>query len=654
MTGKRARHRPKKHNNGWRYVVLAFFVLTAFIGIWLARFDINTYRPSLQTALSEQFGREIKLGGKITWALSLDHGLSLAIADVGIANPTWASRPAMASIGEARLKVNVRALLRKEIDVLAFELRNADVRLENNGKDSPNWILAKNDEAGAKDQASKSTQGGSAPIAFHVRKVTVSKSRFSYKGPDGALSLFDVAHLSYEAEKKGMKATFDGLLAQKPVRLTLAGGDIALLGKQGWPFRVSFQTMGYDGKAEGKLAGDMKRVELSSYTVSSGKTKASGRLNVFLGGVRPAVSGTLQSDLVYMADLSGGETKVAPSEAGQGGKTASGPSRFFSDEPIDLSGLSALDLDLDAEIGVFELPQATMTALKAPIRIKGGRLALDPLTAKLGESAVKAQVTLDASGSRPDLSVVIDAPSVDLSQFVRLGGVESMIGGKSDLDIQIKTSGHSMHDFAAHANGAINLLMDKGTLEPSVIRSVAGSLIGVFVPGASDVAEARVNCAAGRWTLTQGIMETKGLLIDTNVTTLAGTGYINLADERMNMSLRTKPKKLGLGNLVPSMNVRGSMTKPSVTPDSAEAIGKVASMLGGKGTTLPDGVPVMVTPKPGENACAATLDRPASATIGQTAAPVTSGPAALSPEPVQRAKDQFNSFIKNLGKGIGK
>ena len=631
-------------------IMIAIMIPIFGIGLFLYTFDINSYRSSIEEAVREQTGRTIKLDGPITWSLSLSHGFSLALNNVVLSNPSWASRPDMARIGTAKLHLDVTGLPQKKLNIIAFELAKTDVQLETSASGAVNWDFTPPSAAAPKqkEEAPKPEAGkkAGAPVSIQVKEVKITDSRFGMKGKDGSVSVYDVPEFTFSSDRKGVTLHYKGSVAGTPVEVDVSGGKIELITQSNWPFnmRALYDSAKID--AHGTLNDNMKKVVIDTFELTSGKTDLSGAVSAAIGGTRPVITGKVASKHFDPDDLKFGSKEAQGSEnAGAGGSASSSADKkggkIFSTDPIALNGLKAADVHLDISIDEMVAGLTTAQQIIGRLDLEGGRLAVSPFTAQIAGSKTDLTLKVDASSPTAHIAMTLQSPSLDMSQLFKLGGMESAISGKTNVDIALTTNGQSSRDFAGHANGTINLVMDKGVVEQSVLKDIAGMLVGLFAPGASSLSNPGVNCLAARYVITNGLMESKGMLLDTDMTTIAGTGYINLPDEHISMNLFTKPKGLGLGSMIPPTRVVGDLSNPSFTLDAAGTAQKIVGLLT-NGSVTDSGVPNLVTVA-GKNTCVATLDNP------NTAAPTK----PLVPGDAQNVQDKVKDVGNKLLQGIG-
>jgi AsmA protein len=107
------------------YAVGALVGLLAFVAAGLFVFlDIDAYKPRIEAAISEAFGMEVKVGGRL--GVSFFPGMLVSLKDVHIRN----QGAEIATAKEARIGVGLLALLRKGIEIKHIALQHPSVSIE--------------------------------------------------------------------------------------------------------------------------------------------------------------------------------------------------------------------------------------------------------------------------------------------------------------------------------------------------------------------------------------------------------------------------------------------------------------------------------------------------------------------------------------------
>lgn len=116
---------------------LLLAVATA-VGVFLSTLDADVYRRTLERGLSDALGRTVSIG-ELSIGLSLP--VTLAVRDLRIANPAWASRPDFITAVGGDVRVGLIALWRGQFDVRALHLHGVDILLERNEDGAGNWTF---------------------------------------------------------------------------------------------------------------------------------------------------------------------------------------------------------------------------------------------------------------------------------------------------------------------------------------------------------------------------------------------------------------------------------------------------------------------------------------------------------------------------------
>lgn len=602
-----------------RKILLTTTALVVLIGaggaVFLSTFDLDTYRTQIADSASQALGRKVALDGPLSFSLTFQRGLTLAAADVAVSNPAWASRPLMARIGKVFVHVDWMKLIDKKLDIIAFDLEKADILLETRADGANNWTFASAKDKPASEAGAEVQAATGSPVSIGVREAAITDSRFGLLGKDGKLTIFDVPRLVFTENGKGIKASFKGSIGGVATTLELTGGKLAAISGENWPFELEAAYGPLSLAARGAIKDGVKTVVLDPVSVQSGGSSLGGALTVSLAGARPSIAGHLKGKTVDPSDFAlGGSGAEAPQVKG---KAAGGDAKLFSRDPLPFDGLRAVDLDLSLAIDELKAGVMPLRSVIVPVKLAAGRLNVAPFSTIIGGSKTTGRLGVDASQSNAQVSLALDAKDADMGQVLSLWGLEAVITGKADLDAKLNASGRSLHDLAATSNGTFDIDMDAGQVSTSAARSVASGVLDLFVaPGAGNLTSPGVNCVAGRYVITNGLVQTKGLLIDTEVTTISGQGTVNLPDEHINMNLYTRPKALGLTAALPPMKVYGDLTGPSFTLDTAAVAQKVVGLLTSSSTGSV--VPTLVSVPKGQNACAVTLDNPAAARAAES------------------------------------
>jgi uncharacterized protein involved in outer membrane biogenesis len=625
-------------------LVLVFVGLTVFV----STLDADKYRPQLVDLLSKKTGRTVKLNGPIAFSFGVG-GIKISIQDASIGNPTWASRPNMAGMGKFEVGVGLIPLLTHTLDIKELSIENADILLETNAAGKHNWdfgptATSKSEALKAEDAATMQPMPVETNAAsgeqLSIDKLSIVNSQLAMRDATGKVSSYNVASLTLGQGLGGAELKFKGDANGTPITLDVKTGIKNLLSKAAFDFdgELAYNEIHLTAKGNADIAGS--KADISAYQVTAGKTVINGSAAVTWGGPRPQIHGVMNSDHVDLADFKSDDDDKAPASSKEAAvsDTAKNDGRMFSDAALPLSGLRAVDAELDIAIGTLPLGRSALTEISAKLVLFNGNLNLAPVRASVGTSPIEIQLKLDASGSPAHLVAGVIANSVDLGDLQKLGDMSPFMTGKAGANIQLSGEGDSAHALASSLGGILTITAEKGEILTGAAAGISSALAAVFNPQGGNAA---LNCLAARFTAKSGVLTDNGILIDSTPSTVSGKGSINLALETVNLTLHANTKLVDVGGLMPAVQISGTLEHPSYSVD-AEAVVKNAltSLVNGNLDIAASSVPAMQTAPTGQNACVYTLDHPK--------APTAAGSSILPSE----ATGKINQKVQSIGNSL--
>ncbi|MGL5250716.1 MAG: AsmA family protein, partial [Enterovibrio sp.] len=148
------------------------FAVVAGVLYWI---DPNDFKPLITQEVKKQLGRDLVIGGDIGWTFWPTLGLS--VEQVSLNNPEGFLEPALLSVGQAKLQVAVRPLLRQQLDVEQISLHGARIFVQTLADGRTNLDgLGKAKEAAEPAAAANTSPASSAGQAPQVEPNTPAQS----------------------------------------------------------------------------------------------------------------------------------------------------------------------------------------------------------------------------------------------------------------------------------------------------------------------------------------------------------------------------------------------------------------------------------------------------------------------------------------------
>jgi AsmA protein len=132
----------------------------------------------------------------------------------------------------------------------------------------------------------------------------------------------------------------------------------------------------------------------------------------------------------------------------------------------------------------------------------------------------------------------------------------------------------------ANADGKVGLVVARGEISQLMLEKAGIHLWEILRLNVTGDKLVKLRCGVADFDVKQGIMQANALVFDTEVTTLFGTGSIDLGQEKLDLTLRQKTKNTSPLALRSPIHIRGSFARPEVEVDKGQmtvrALGAIA------------------------------------------------------------------------------
>ena len=140
--------------------------------------------------------------------------------------------------------------------------------------------------------------------------------------------------------------------------------------------------------------------------------------------------------------------------------------------------------------------------------------------------------------------------------------------------------GNSVGAMLAGSSGKVGLVVAGGEISKLMMEKAGLHLWEILMLGLSGDKLVKLRCAVADFEVERGNMRARALVFDTEVTTIGGSGSIDLGHETLDLILRPKTKRTSPLSLQSPILVGGTFARPEVGVDKGQvalrAIGAVA------------------------------------------------------------------------------
>lgn len=560
-------------------VIVALIAIPLFV-------PIAAHKDKIAAEVREATRRDFTIAGDVT--LSLFPRAAVVVEKVKFGNASWGSVKEMASLSRLKIEVRLLPLLAGEIAIDSFVLVDPTIVLEVDRQGRKNWEFGAPAASGgtaAKPASGGGAKGGLSDLKLgdiriangtvtyidakagtreEIKNVNVTVAlanldsplkaagELAWKGETVRLKL-DVAAprklmegaasgVKTSLSAKPMTLAFDGTVASAAVLKVEGGVDLkvpsirALAAWTGNPVALKGQGLG-PLAIKGKFGVNGPKLAFTGAEFELDQTKAKGDVEFDLAGARPAIKAKLDVDKLdlnlYLCDEPAKPAPAAPAAA----KNDEG----WSDEPIDLSGLKAVDADVSLSLGALQVQQIKIGRSAVAVALKNGRLNAALTELALYQGRGTGRIVVDASRTPTTIEAAFDLKDVQanplLTDAVGFDRLEGGMGGT----VQLATSGASQRALIGALQGKGDLAFKNGAIRGINLGAMVRNVATAFTDPAARAAQ-KTDFAElfGTFTVANGIVKNTDLALLSPLLRVAGAGTVDLPKQAMNY--RVEPK----------------------------------------------------------------------------------------------------------------
>jgi uncharacterized protein involved in outer membrane biogenesis len=640
-------------------VVALLVAIPAIALVILLNYDWNKARPWLNAKTSEAIGRPFAINGDLSlkWekpAAVIGRASSwrdhipwphLIANDVHLSNPAGMPARDMASVRQLSFSLNPFSLLHKTIAIPVLRFDTPAVDLLRDADGANNWTF-RHDEKKSPWQLDLERvvlTKGRVHVADAIEKADITadidtidadpsygigwKLRGTYNnaavtggGKAGAVLSLKNQTTPYPVQadfRSGLTrisvegtVTRPAKLAAIDLKLKLAGASMARLYNVTGVLLPETPAFSTEGRLIGTLDEQSSRWTYDKFTGKVGSSDIGGRLEFQSGKPRGLLTGNVVSRVLNFRDLGpiiGADSNE--SKAARGVAPVQPAGKVLPVEPFRTERWKTVDADVKfAADRIVREKQLPISKLNTHLVMKAGVLTLNPLNFTMAGGNMVSNIKLDGSGREGKDAIKatakVTARHLQLKQlFPTIEKMQATAVGEVNGDAQLSATGNSVATLLAGSNGEIKTLINQGAISKLLLEEMGLNIGNIVLTKLFGDKPVKLNCMATDFGVTNGVMQTRVFVVDTDEAVITAEGTINLATEEVNLTVRPETKALRIFSLRAPLHVRGTFSNPDVSVDK----GVIALKAGGAAALAALAAPVaallpLINAGPGEDA----------------------------------------------------
>jgi len=556
---------------------------------------LDSYKGEIQARAKAATGRDLRIDGDIS--LSLIPVIAVSVEDVGFANAPGASTPEMATIDRLDVALQLLPLLSGEVAIDRFILEKPVINLEVDAEGKPNWQLETADSAAAPSADTGGDAGGGASPISEIRlgevrlvdgtlnyldrrseqEITVSEVNMELSLPSLSSPFAAAGSAVWNSEKVALELNAENpsaLMAGETTNLAMkidsapvtfsfdgAARNAQALGLQGalaldvpsirdlaaWTGNpLDFPG---DGLGPFNIAGQLEmtgaKVALSQAKLKLDEIAGEGLFSVDATGAKPMIKAELTVDQLNVNPYLPPEQESADADQAAGGSGGGGADGGdWSDEPIDVSGLGALNADLAFNAGGIQFRDVKIGQSRLTVVLQDSRLTADLMEMQLYDGSGKGKIVLDGSSGKPAITADFDLANFQAGPFLNDLAKFDRILGTTESKLSLTTSGGSQRELVSNLDGNGAVVFRDGAIKGINLAAVVRNISTAAIEQSFDDAQATDFAElSGSFTIDKGIVSNDDLSLVAPLVRMTGQGKVPLPPRTVDYQV--SPKLVG-------------------------------------------------------------------------------------------------------------
>jgi AsmA family protein len=341
-----------------------------------------------------------------------------------------------------------------------------------------------------------------------------------------------------------------------------------------------------EGRLHASLNADSSDWRYEEFTGKVGSSDIGGTLAFRTDPARlprPILEGKVVSRSLNFADLGpiiGADSNTSKQE--RGAQTVQPKEKALPVEQFKTGRWTSVDANVFFNANkIIRDKSLPINKLNTHIILKDGVVSLLPLNFEMAGGQMSSDITLDGSGREGKNSIratiKINARHLQINQlFPTLKLAQASIG-EINGEAALSAVGNSISSLLGASNGEVKALIDHGTISKILLEQMGLNVGNIVVSRLFGDKQVQLLCMASDFVVTNGVMQTRAFIVDTDEALINIDGTINIAKEELDMRIRPETKGFRLFSLRSPLYVRGTFKQPDVNVDK----GALATRAGG-------------------------------------------------------------------------
>ena len=236
------------------------------------------------------------------------------------------------------------------------------------------------------------------------------------------------------------------------------------------------------------------------------------------------------------------------------------------------------DVFLNVEVEQVLSGKDKLGAGRLQARLENGRADIGPIEVQVPGGAAMLRLGYEPTEQDVNVDLHIDVERFDYGVLARRIQPDTDLGGTFSVKMDVDSRARYLSDILRHGNGRIDFAVWPKNMKSGIFDLWAVNVLVALSEEVDPDKASKVNCAVGRFSLSDGKLAHKTIVLDTSRMRVSGIGNADFATEALSLRMRPQAKTAQFLSLATPIQVSGTFENFSIGVSPGDALETVARL----------------------------------------------------------------------------
>ncbi len=211
-------------------------------------------------------------------------------------------------------------------------------------------------------------------------------------------------------------------------------------------------------------------------------------------------------------------------------------------------------------------------------KLENGRADIGPIVVDVPGGSAKLRLGYEPTEQDVKVDLHIDIDKFDYGVLARRVKPESDLHGAFSVKMDVDSRARYLSEILRHGSGRIEFAVWPQNMQAGIFDLWAVNVLVALVPAVDPGKASKINCAIGRFDLSDGKLVDRMIIMDTSRMRVTGKGKANFTEENFDLHMSPQAKTAQFLSLATPIRVSGPFNDFKIGVSAGDIIGTVGRL----------------------------------------------------------------------------